>query len=278
MKNKNHLHPFINNIFLRNSINAALLHNQVYRKGATAVEKKNFKDACKERLNNLGIRYYAWEWDGKRYCDEISNFSVEMSRQFEKCLCEGRLRIGTSQKMISLYLKYLWLDGDSSKKPIFAVVDRQVLRLLGGSTVQSWTRIVDIDRYIDIQKRIDKKAREGGYGDGSTWESEIWGDDEEQGGGNEYGHESENKNFNDILERLPRTITELVETEDGSKIKTLPCGCKQKIPIKVLPGSDRPNSWTSEERKKIVNDFVDSGVIIGKEGKDAIKVSLSRLE
>jgi len=79
--------------------------------------------------------------------------------------------------MISLYLKYLWLDGDPSKKPIGAVLDRGILADSGYSNPPAWTQLDDIGLYSNIQVSIAKKAESQGYGSGAVWEAEKWGID-----------------------------------------------------------------------------------------------------
>jgi len=182
MKNKNHIHPFIHGMFLRNSINAALARNPVYADGADLAMKQNFKSACKQRLTELGIRYYAWEWDLPRYCQEIVSFSDAISRASAVVLRDQRLKIGTSQKMISLYLKYLWLDGDPSKKPIGAVLDRGILVESGYQNPPAWTQLDDVEIYSNIQLCISRKAESEGYGSGAVWEAEKWGVEEDEVG------------------------------------------------------------------------------------------------
>lgn len=182
MKNKNHIHPFIHEMFLRNSLNAALARNPVYADGADLAMKKVFKSACNQRLTELGIRYYAWEWDLPRYCQEIVEFSDAISQSFACILRDNRLRIGTSQKMISLYLKYLWLDGDPSKKPMGAVLDRGILAASGYQNPPAWTQLDDIQVYSEIQVSISWIAASQGYGSGAVWEAEKWGAEEDEVG------------------------------------------------------------------------------------------------
>jgi hypothetical protein len=175
MKNKNHLHPFIHSMFLRNSINAAVARNPIYSNNATQVQKRNFRESCKQRLVELGVRYYVWEWNLESYTNEITSFSNSISHSHGQLLTIGRLNIGTSQKMVSLYLKYLWLDGDPSKKPIGAVLDRGIIVESGYPNPPDWTKLDDINVYRDIQLAISEKASSQGYGSAAVWEAEKWG-------------------------------------------------------------------------------------------------------
>jgi len=179
MKNAHHLHHFIHNIYLRNALNAAVSRGRVYAANSMPPAKIAFRDECKQLLTALGIRYYAWEWDLPRFCQEIVDFSNTISRSHNAVLAGGRLRVGTAQKMISLYLKYLWLSGDPSKKPIGAVLDRPILQACGYPNPPDWTKLDDIDVYKEIQDAISKKAASEGFGSPAVWEAEKWGVDEQ---------------------------------------------------------------------------------------------------
>lgn len=179
MKNERHLHHFIHNIYLRNALNAAVSRGRVYTANPVLHAKIRFRDECKQRLTALGIRYYAWEWDLPRFCQEIQNFSNTISQSHKPVLANGRLRVGTAQKMISLYLKYLWLSGDPSKKPIGAVLDRRILQASGYPNPPDWTELDDMTTYEAIQKEISKKAASDGFDSPAVWEAEKWGVDEQ---------------------------------------------------------------------------------------------------
>jgi hypothetical protein len=171
---------FIQGIFLRNAFNAAISRGRVYAPRALPVEKKAFRSDCKRRLSTLGNRYFAWELDLDDYCQEIVNFCDAVSRDHTAALANGRLRVGTAQKMISLYLKYLWLSGDSSKKPICAVLDRPILVASGYLDPPNWTEFDDIKLYERIQKCIGLKAFSEGFGSPAVWEAENWRGNEEE--------------------------------------------------------------------------------------------------
>jgi hypothetical protein len=151
----------------------------VYAANAVEADKDAFRDECKRLLTALGVRYYAWEWDLPRYCQEIVDFCSTVSQLHGGVLANSRLRVGTGQKMISLYLKYLWLSGDPSKKPVGAVLDRPILQASGYPNPPDWTKLDDIDIYKDIQDAIGKKAASDGFGSPAVWEAEKWGVDEQ---------------------------------------------------------------------------------------------------
>ncbi len=174
MKSVHCLHPFIHKMFLRNAFNAAVNRRVVYSEDATQSGKNGFRDQCKELLTSLGNRYKAEEWDLELFCDEIVNFIKTISTSHNAVLVGGVFRVGTAQKMISLYLKYLWLAGDPSKRPIAAVIDRQILQAIKYTKVRNWTDIVDISTYKEIQDKISEKATSDGFESAAAWEEAEW--------------------------------------------------------------------------------------------------------
>jgi hypothetical protein len=173
------MHHFIHGIYLRNALNAAVSRGAVYDSAPSLAAKLAFRAHCQRLLVELGVRYHAWEYDLNRYCDEILEFRSAITRTHGTILAGGKMRIGTAQKMVSLYLKYLWLSGDPSKKPIGAVLDRPILQASGFANPPDWTKLDDISTYRDIQIQIGKKAAAEGFGSPAVWEAEKWGVEED---------------------------------------------------------------------------------------------------
>lgn len=170
------VHHFIQAIYLRNSINAAINRGRVYAPNVLPPAKSAFRYDCKRYLSDFGISYDVENWDLKRYCQEILSFCRAITQDHSAALTNGILRVGTAQKMISLYLKYLWLSGESAKMPICAVLDRPILTASGYLNPPNWTELNDIKVYECIQQFIDKKASSEGFGSPAAWEAEKWGD------------------------------------------------------------------------------------------------------
>lgn len=91
----------------------------------------------------------------------------------------AKMTIGICQKPITLWLKYLWLNGDPSKKPIFATLDRGIMQKANVPISPNWPDIDTIDEYDRIVSHIDSYAINEGYGCGAVWESEAWSDEDD---------------------------------------------------------------------------------------------------
>ncbi len=173
------MHDFIHRMVLRNSTNAAIQRANVYSTTASQTEKNAFRKDLKRWLKQLGLRYFSLEYDGKKYCDEIASLKTHLNNRHSTFLNGGNVKIGARQKAITLYLKYLWLLGDNSKKPIYATLDRGIMNLAGVKNPPNWTKINDIQEYERVGKEIDSFAQNQGWESGSVWEAETWTDEED---------------------------------------------------------------------------------------------------
>lgn len=178
------MHQFIKRMILRNSVNAALQRASVYDGSADVQLKREFKEKAKQWLVAFGNRYSWGKASKKNWCKEIQSLAKTLTEEFGNYLTGKRLRIGVSQKMISLYLKYLWLCGEDDKKPLFAVLDRRIMKVASVKNPPNWTELDKIDEYKRIgceinkfaKSKINKKTKKY-YSDGAEWEAKEWNDE-----------------------------------------------------------------------------------------------------
>ena len=169
------MHTFIKQMILRNTVNAALQRACVYDDGVDTKLKGEFKVAAKQWLEEFGERYEHSTADSKLWCDEIQRLSEVLDQGFGPYLRDGKIKLGICQKMISLYLKYLWLiSGDEEKKPLFAVLDRGIMKAAGVANAPNWTLLDDMEEYIRVVRAVDDHAQRAHLGDGAQWEADEW--------------------------------------------------------------------------------------------------------
>lgn len=105
------------------TINAAFQRANIYKLDCSNKEKEPFK----EELNKLLIKK-SKEYNNRLISEEehiqniysISSFSVD----YPNVLREGQLNFGISQKLLNLYLKYLWcLDLIKYTPPHFPLIE-----------------------------------------------------------------------------------------------------------------------------------------------------------
>jgi hypothetical protein len=171
------MHQFIKRMILRNSVNAALQRASVYDGSADVQLKREFKEKAKQWLVTFGDCYSRKKASKKNWCNKVQSLANTLTGEFGNYLTGKRLTIGVSQKMISLYLKYLWLCGEDDKKPLFAVLDRKIMKVAGVKNPPNWTKLDDIKKYKCIVSTIDTFAKSKNYSDGAEWEAEKWNDE-----------------------------------------------------------------------------------------------------
>ena len=83
----------------------------VYAAHATSMQKEEVKQWVRQRLLELGKKYKSENLTESEHVAEILRFKVEVSNRFPAALHEGKLRFGVAQKLVNLYVKYLWTVG-----------------------------------------------------------------------------------------------------------------------------------------------------------------------
>jgi hypothetical protein len=168
------MHRFIHRMILRNSVNAALQRAGVYANDVDANLKTRFKNEAKKWLAQFGESYRINEFTSGKWCDSLDELSRHLEHEFGPYLREGSLKLGIAQKMVSLYLKYRWLLGAAEKKPLFAVLDRGIIRSAEIPNPPNWTQINDRKEYLRAVNAVEDFTKNSGYDDGPSWEAETW--------------------------------------------------------------------------------------------------------
>ena len=173
-KTADHQHDFICSVFLSNAQAAAFQRGNVYSlDSATRV----FKALAPLFVKDLHAKLWALETTYKnpvteeKHIENLQRFADDLSAAHAPVLHEGRFRIGTAQKAMNLYLKYLWCAGWIPEPP-HCPIDRIILTHLGIENV-NWTSLDDIGKYRKIMEKVRERA--GGSGSSiAVWELELW--------------------------------------------------------------------------------------------------------
>ena len=134
--------------FLMFSLNAGL------QTRGNPVYAHNGKECADMRtdIKNYLVQY-AQEFDKiseDYHYEKIQNLSNSLSEKYSGVLLNNRFRIGISQKIINLFLKYMWTAGNIKMPfhcPFDSIIKSKLLK--GNSTVrlQDWTMFDSIDEY-----------------------------------------------------------------------------------------------------------------------------------
>jgi len=157
---------------MREARNSALQQrqNKVYARDEMGSERTEFRFEL-ARLIREESKVYAQPdqlISDVQHCEAIRTISDTLSRTFGDILMGGRMRYGTSQKALNLYLKFLWRLGKSGVPP-HCPVDGNVLEAAG--IIGSWTKSDSEKEYFGWINDIRKKTARLSL---AEWEYKVW--------------------------------------------------------------------------------------------------------
>lgn len=120
----------------------------------------NLKWAIFDFLGNYLDEIYSQGISEEAHLLKINEMADKLSVEFKSVLFQERFRIGVSQKIINLFLKYLWSLNEIPEPchcPIDGIVKEKIKRLLNGVNLVDWTsldNIIDYRNYITVLRQI----------------------------------------------------------------------------------------------------------------------------
>ena len=149
-----------------NSLQATLRRSKTY-KTENPKQRFEFREGVIAKVESLSEQYLKKSVSENKHIKNIEDLSESMSKKYGAYLVGKRFRIGSAQKVLNLYLKYLWCLGKIDEPPHFSI-DAIMLRELPKYSHISWTKLNNIDKYRDIIKEAKNVA-----GDQSLAEWEL---------------------------------------------------------------------------------------------------------
>jgi hypothetical protein len=148
----------------------------IYGENINDKDKKYIKDSIREFMKEFLGEYQ------KRAKKELDNFVISKVKELADDITEHhrdnlkgrRFRIGTSQKIIGLYLKYMWVVGTIKTPPPVCPFDRSVINVLGLKKATNWTKMDDFEEYNQWINAARDKARKDGFENIALWELKFW--------------------------------------------------------------------------------------------------------
>lgn len=153
------------------SIKAALAHNPTYLPGATDDDRQLFRNSLATQLRTHS-KAYAVPVSDSLHLENIQRISDELSRGYAQTLRGSRLRIGTTQKALNLYLKFLWCLDLTRAVPPHCPVDRIVLKAAGID--EAWTQLDCPDTYMAWVQQCGATASSKEFSSIQHWELSLW--------------------------------------------------------------------------------------------------------
>jgi hypothetical protein len=161
-------------VFILNEIFAATLgatvqRSKTYKDNTTEKERNSFQKSLRLKLEKLAQLYIS-QVPESQHLDNIAFLAETLSTEHSSVLFRSRFRIGSAQKALNLYLKYLWCLG-LIEQPPHCPIDAIVLAKLVGRVSTRWTILDSLSEYEEVIAAAKLKAGEIPL---SIWELELW--------------------------------------------------------------------------------------------------------
>jgi len=140
------------NEFLKNEIwllafGGAFQRSNIYKPNTTELERKHFRIKLRGFIEDTILERYNKKVDESDLLEAISSISG-FTQNFKDELKQP-LKIGVSQKLLNLVLKYYWCLGWIAEPPHFPV-DRIIQKELPLHKRMNWTTLDSIEDYMSI--------------------------------------------------------------------------------------------------------------------------------
>ncbi len=138
------------------TIGAAFGRANVYNHDLDDMQRNDFKEDLRNKVVEISNSYKSKSISEEEHIKNINSI-IQYSEKYEKLLQGGKLNFGVSQKLLNLYLKYLWCLNILNFPPPHFPVDRRIQEYLKIKPLYSWTRsLFEKDEYLEVIN----KARE----------------------------------------------------------------------------------------------------------------------
>jgi len=151
-------HEFLENQIVSMTLMATTQRGKVYHADASDDGKTTFRHDIRFQLRRIADEYKT-EVAEERHIANIEKLSDQISQTHSNILTQGRFRIGSAQKAINLYLKYLWCL-EKIPTPPHCPFDAIVLGYVPNCKTVRWTQLDSLSEYREIV-RLAKIAAEG---------------------------------------------------------------------------------------------------------------------
>jgi hypothetical protein len=154
---------FIYNEIWSNVFSASFSRNKVYDASFAEQEKANnidhlkanLKETLRSYIDKLVLDQYEKDVSDKKHIENINSISTK-SEYSKELLKNGQLNFGTAQKLLNLYLKYLWCLGFLKKSPPHFPLDRMIQEKLFKKVFCTWTKLEGKEGENEYMKIMDK--------------------------------------------------------------------------------------------------------------------------
>ena len=170
---------FLLNEILTSSMNAGLQTRNpdypVYKKGL--IDSKS-KECMVVEIRKILLSYgESFENIGEKdHIEKIRCMAQHLTKKYGDILHNNTFRIGIRQKIINLFLKYLWCLGwikEPFHCPYDSIIKGKLINGDGPIQLADWTKMNSMDEYGEYVKRAKERAKASGYSI-PAWELHVW--------------------------------------------------------------------------------------------------------
>ena len=156
---------------LRNSLVASFQRNPTYKSNVQHSDREELRGALRKKLLSMQS-LYSYPVSDELHIRNIVEISDSLTTEFGYVLEGGRFRIGTAQKALNLFAKFLWCLNDNWPTPPHCPLDRRILQL--ASIYGSWTKLDCIKVYKKWINRLRNHAHIMNFASIAEWELNAW--------------------------------------------------------------------------------------------------------
>ena len=172
-------HAFLLNEIFTSSINAGLQTRNrdfpVYKKDLDDLKMKENMIVCiRKFLLGYMKDFHNITEDGHNR--KIDSFAGYMTDKYGPILHNGIFRIGISQKIINLFLKYLWCYGAVKEPfhcPFDSIIKGHLIKGDNSDQITDWTRMNSMEEYNEYVKLARERANDE-HCSIPEWELKVW--------------------------------------------------------------------------------------------------------
>ena len=176
MKMKEVQLTFLKDQFWILSIGGAFQRANIYKTSENNIVHSEFKIKLREFIETNIIPVYVNlpNVSDNQHCKNIQNISNWATSQYSSLFIKNKFRIGICQKLLNLYLKYLWCAGIINEPP-HCPIDRTILSKIFKSDIPNWTNINQINQYMSYISEIKRVSDNAGMSI-ALWELNTYQD------------------------------------------------------------------------------------------------------
>ena len=157
LKAKNDL---IQNIVFGISRSGAFQRNKIYNGQPNSENSKKFKSYLKNKLSEVLTEIKNKDnYSEDDHYETLKQFVKDVSKANKHLLHDGKITLGTAQKLVNLYWKMSWLLQGNVPEPIHCPFDGIIIKGLGESVEHiRWTKMDTMKEYKQLVAAAKEKS------------------------------------------------------------------------------------------------------------------------